>query len=74
MKPVVLAVALTGLISVTALAGNIPTSDVVAPGNIPTSDVAAPGNIPTSDVVAPPPPSSVILAQVVLTIVNLTTR
>ena len=31
MKPVVLAIALTGLLSVTAVAGNIPTNDVVAP-------------------------------------------
>ena len=70
MKPVVLAVALTGLLSVTALAGNIPTNDTAAPGNIPTSDVAAP----------PPPPasqamgntgSSVTLANFVLTIVTL---
>jgi len=63
MKPVVLAVALTGLISVTALAGNIPTSDAVSPGNIPTNDVVAP---------PPPPPSSTVtLAQVVLTIVTM---
>ena len=83
MKPVVLAVALTGLISVTALAGNIPTNDAVSPGNIPTNDVTAPGNIPTNDVVSPPPPpsqcatctsSSVTLADVVLTIVLLTNR
>jgi hypothetical protein len=58
MKSVVLAVALTGLISVTALGGEIPTNDVVAPA----SDCAT----STS--------SSVALAQVVLTIVTLTTR
>jgi hypothetical protein len=79
MKPVVLAVALTGLISVTALAGNIPTSDVASPGNIPTSDSTSPGNIPTNDVVSPPPQSgattsSVTLAEVVLTLVLLTSR
>lgn len=75
MKPVVLAVALTGLLSVTALAGNIPTSDVAAPGNIPTNDVTAPGNIPTSDAAATATANtslSVTLANLVLTIVTLT--
>ena len=71
MKSVVLAVALTGLISVTALAGEIPTNDVAAPGHIPTNDVVAPGNIPTSDVAAP---SSTVALAVVLTIIKLTNR
>lgn len=75
MKPVVLAVALTGLMSVTALAGEIPTNDVSAPGNIPTSDVAAPRNIPTNDVVTQPSSaSSGALANLVLTIVQLINR
>ena len=78
MKPVVLAVVLTGLMSVTALAGEIPTNDATAPGNIPTNDVVmAPGNIPTSDVVAPSPSgtsSSGALANLVLTIVTLINR
>lgn len=63
MKSVVLAVALTGLMSVTALAGEIPTNDVKKQGHIPTNDVVAPGNIPTND--------GVSLANVVLTIVTL---
>ena len=67
MKPVVLAVALTGLLSVTALAGNIPTNDVAAPGNIPTSDVVAPPPPPASQATG----SSVTLANFVLTIVTL---
>jgi len=75
MKPVVLAVALTGLLSVTALAGNIPTNDATAPGNIPTSAVAAPGEIPTNDVVSQPSSaSSGALANLVLTIVQLINR
>lgn len=73
MKPVVLAVALTGLMSVTALAGNIPTSDAVAPGNIPTNDVVAPPSPPSSPS-ATNTSSSVALANLVLTIVTLTNR
>ena len=73
MKRVALAVALTGLMCVTALASHIPTNDVATPGNIPVNDV----------VVAPPAPtsqsttntsSSVALANLVLTIVNLINR
>ena len=67
MKPVVLAIALTGLLSVTAMAGNIPTNDVAAPGNIPTSDVVAPPPPPSSQATS----SSVTLANLVLTIVTL---
>ena len=67
MKPVVLAIALTGLLSVTAMAGNIPTNDVAAPGNIPTNDVVAPPPPPSS----PAASSSVTLANLVLTIVTL---
>ena len=73
MRPVVLAVALTGLICVTGLAADIPTNDVGAPGHIPTSDV---GPAPTP----PPSPSStstsssVALATVILAIVTLTNR
>ena len=66
MKSVVLAVALTGLMSVTALAGEIPTNDVKKQGHTPTKDVVAPGSIPTSDVVS--------LANVVLTIITLVNR
>jgi hypothetical protein len=66
MKSVVLAVALTGLISVTALAGNIPTSDAQTPGNIPTNDVVSPAQGATS--------SSVVVANVVLTIIKLINR
>lgn len=73
MKPVVLAIALTGLLSVTALAGNIPTSDVAAPGNIPTNDVVAPPPPPSSQATASTS-SSVTLANFVLTIVTLINR
>ena len=68
MKSVVLAVALTGVMSVTALAGHIPTSDAVAPGNIPTNDVVAPPPSATST------SSTVTLANVVLTIITLINR
>jgi hypothetical protein len=70
MKSVVLAVALTGLMSVTALAGNIPTNDATAPGNIPTSDAAAPAPTPPSPA-ATNTSSSVILTDFVLAIVTL---
>lgn len=59
MKSVVLAVALTGLMSVTALAGEIPTNDVVAPPPKPASSSTG---------------SSVTLANVVLTIITLINR
>ena len=72
MKSVVLAVVLTGLLSGTALAGNIPTNDAVAPGNIPTSDGVAPGQMATNDVVAST--SSVALTNVILTIITLINR
>jgi len=73
MKPVVLAVALTGLMSVTALAGNIPTNDAAAPGNIPTSDVVSAPTPPSSQS-STSTSSSVALANVILTIVNLINR
>lgn len=69
MKPVVLAVVLTGLMSVTALAGNIPTNDVVAPGTTPTSDCTPPSS--TSSPSTTSTSSSVALANLVLTIVTL---
>ena len=62
MKSVVLAVALTGLMSVTALAGEIPTNDVVAPPPPPLSRST------TS------PSSSVVLTNVILTIITLINR
>ena len=52
MKRLVLAAALTALISVNALAGEIPTNDVVSPPPPPTSTQSATGNIPTNDVSA----------------------
>lgn len=47
-----MAITLACALSVTALAGNVPTSDVVSPppdGIIPSSDSTAPGEVPTSD-------------------------
>ena len=73
MKSVVLAVALTGLMSVTALAGNIPTNDATAPGNIPTNDVVSPTPTPPSQS-AISTSSSAILTDFVLTIVTLISR
>ena len=80
MKRFLMAVALTGVVSLTALAGNVPTSDYVSPGNVPTGDfVAAPGNVPTNDVVAPPASASntlvnTVVVNLVLTITNLIGR
>lgn len=62
MKSVVLAVALTGLIAVTALAGEIPTNDFVTPPPPPSSKSAT----STS--------SNVALADVVLTIIRFINR
>lgn len=62
MKSVVLAVALTGVMSVTALAGHIPTSDAVAPTPPPP-----PSQSDTST-------SSTALTNVVLTIITLINR
>ena len=59
MKSVVLAVVLTGLLSATALAGEIPTNDVVAPPRPPSQWSTS---------------SSVALANVVLTIITLISR
>lgn len=58
MKRFVLAVALTGLISVPVLAGNIPTNGAV--GEVPTNGATA----------APPTTSSALLTNVVLTIIT----
>jgi hypothetical protein len=60
MKRFVLAIALTGLMSVTILAGNIPTNDVAAPQPSPTTSQSA--------------TTSATLANVVLTIITLIGR
>ena len=60
MKRFVLAVALTGLMSVTVLAGDIPINGVVAPQPAPTSSTS------TS--------TSALLTNVVLTIITLISR
>ena len=68
MKRFVLAIALTGLLSVTALAGEIPINGAPAPGDIPTNGAPAP---------APPAPtttsstSSTLLVTVILTVLGL---
>ena len=56
MKRVVLAIALTGLMSMTVLAGDIPTNDVVSPPPPPTTSSTA---------------SSTLLVTVVLTVLGL---
>lgn len=61
MKPFAMAVVLTGLMSVTALAGNIPTGDAVSPPPPTTTST-------TSST------SSTVLAQVVLTVITLIGR
>ena len=64
MRRFVMAVALTGLMSVPVLAGNIPTNGAV--GDIPINGAAAPTTPPTT--------SSTLLTNVVLTIINLIGR
>ena len=65
MKRFVLAVALTGLMSVPVLAGNIPTNGAV-------------GEVPTNGAPAPEPPapttSSTLLTNVVLVIITVIGR
>ncbi len=58
MRRFVMAIALTGLMSVPVLAGNIPTNGAV-------------GEVPTNGATAPPPTtSSTLLTNVVLTIIT----
>lgn len=63
MKRFVLAIALTGLVSVPVLAGNIPTNGVV--------DTPPP---PTTTATAQPTTSSTLLTNVVLIIITLIGR
>ena len=70
MKRFVLAVALTGLMSVTVLAGNVPINGA-ATGDVPTN--GAVGNVPINGVTAPPSTttSSTLLVTVILTVLSL---
>lgn len=63
MKRFAMAVALTGLMSVTALAGNIPTGDVVSPPPPPATTTSTTSSTSTT-----------LLAQVVLTVITLIGR
>lgn len=70
MRRFVMAVALTGVICVAALAGNIPTGDFVSPP-------PPPGNVPTGDFVSQPTTSTLvdtIVVDLVLTITTLIGR
>lgn len=71
MKRFVLAVALTGLMSVTVLAGNVPINGA-ATGDVPTNG-AVEGNVPINGVTAPPSTttSSTLLVTVILTVLSL---
>jgi hypothetical protein len=68
MKRFVLAIALTGLVSVPVLAGNIPTNGVVETPPPPTTAAA------TTTATAQPATSSTLLTNVVLTIFTLIGR
>ena len=68
MKRFVLAIALTGLVSVPVLAGNIPTNGVVDPPPPPTTTEA------TTTATAQPTTASTLLTNVVLTIFTLIGR
>jgi hypothetical protein len=63
MKRFAMAVALTGLMCVPALAGNIPTGDVVSPPPPPATTTSTISST-----------SSALLAQVVLTVITLIGR
>ena len=71
MKRFVLAVALTGLMSVTVLAGNVPINGAATTGDVPTN--GAVGNVPINGVTAPPSAttSSTLLVTVILTVLSL---
>ena len=58
MKRFVLAVALTGLMSMTVLAGDVPTNGAAAPTPTPTTSTAS-------------TPSSTLLVTVILTVLGL---
>jgi hypothetical protein len=76
MKRFVLAIALTGLISMTVLAGEVPINGVAATPP-PASTTVLAGEVPTNGVGATPPPtttSSTLLTNVVLTIITLIGR
>ncbi len=49
MKRFVLAMALTCALSVTAMAGEIPSTGITAPGEVPTTGLTSPGDIPGVD-------------------------
>lgn len=55
MKRVAMAVALACVLSVTALAGDVPSTDSPAPppGDIHTTDPTSPGDVPTTDNASP---------------------
>lgn len=70
MKRFLMAVALSCALSATALAGNVPSTDVAPPTPTPeNAQTTLPGNIPTSDY-APPPEESHLLT-VLLTIIGV---
>jgi len=68
MKRFLLAIALTGLVSVPVLAGNIPTNGVVDTPPPPTTTAA------TTTATAQPTTASTLLTNVVLIIITLTGR
>jgi hypothetical protein len=68
MKRFVLAIALTGLVSVPVLAGNIPTNGVVDTPPPPTTTAA------TTTATAQPTTASTLLTNVVLIIITLIGR
>jgi hypothetical protein len=66
MKRFVLAIALTGLMSMTVLAGEVPINGVV--GNVPTDGATAP---PSATVSSTASTSSTVLVTVILTVLGL---
>jgi hypothetical protein len=67
MKRFVLALALTGLMSVTVLAGNVPINGVVGGGDIPTTGAAS--TTPTTSTASTY--SSTLLVTVIVTVLGL---
>jgi hypothetical protein len=71
MKRFVMAVALACALSVTALAGIVPTSDYVPPPPPPPESTAVAGIIPTTDYAPPPPQSESLVETMMLAILGI---
>lgn len=73
MRRLVLALALTGLMSVTVLAGEIPTNDVVSPPASPPATATATQSDNTADLVQTGSEADTLWAEITMTLLQLLT-